>query len=81
MGKQKEKLLEIWQPHYLTDSVYIAKYKVNDGVNKIYFTKDTALRGKVFMIDGKTIRKYPTVTNGKIDCYDVPMCELKEVSV
>lgn len=77
--KNTVNLLEIWQPHYLTNSVYIAKYKVQDGKNRIYFTKDAQLYGKVFEIDGEVIRRYPIVTNGKIDCYDVPMGELREI--
>ena len=75
-------VIEIWQPHYLTNSVYIAKYKVKkakDGIIRLQFTRDANLLGKVFEVDCATVENYSIVTNGKIDCYDVPMRELREV--
>lgn len=72
--------VEIWQPHYLTNSVYIAKYKVRGERIRICFTHDVRLKGKVFEADCARIRQCPVVSNGKIDCYHVPMRELHEIS-
>ena len=66
-------MLEIWQPRYIDKKVLIATFKVQDGDNVIMFTRDKKLAGKEFHIDGAVIRQCPVETNGKIDCYAVPM--------
>ncbi len=72
-------MLEIWQPRYFDNRVLIATYKVQDGENLITFTKDNKLKGVVFSVSSDIIKKCPVETNGKIDCYAVPMKELKRV--
>lgn len=70
--KEKENIIEIWQPKYKTDSVLIATYKV-ESENTIIFTKAKHLEGMRFHITGEKIRECPVTTNGRITCYDVPM--------
>ena len=66
-------MIEIWSPRWHDRKVLIATYKVKDGINDIVFTKTKSLEGKVFKVDGVIIRKYPVTTNGKIQCYEVPL--------
>ena len=73
-------MIEIWEPRYKDNVVLVACYKVTSGENKITFTKAKHLRGMVFSIDGEDIKCYPTTSNGKIKCYEVPMDALKRIS-
>ena len=66
-------MIEIWQPRWHDRKVLIAKYKVNEGKNRIKFTKAKRLMGKTFELEGGEIKSYPLETNGKIDCYAVPL--------
>ena len=74
-------MIEIWQPRYKDNRVLIAAHKVEDGVNEIIFTKAKHLEGVVFTIEGDEIRSCPLESNGKIDCYSVPLSRLKRSSV
>ena len=67
------KILEIWQPRYKDNVVLIAKFKVCKGENLITFTKAKHLEGMVFSVEEEAIRSCPLQSNGKIDCYAVPM--------
>lgn len=71
-------MIEIWQPKYKTNSVLIATYKVANGTNLIKFTKAKHLQGLVFEASGSDIRSCPIQTNGRVDCFDVPMSMLKQ---
>lgn len=70
-------MIEIWMPRYKDQVCLIATYKVHDGVNEIRFTKAKHLAGKVFEVDGEDVRRCPKDSNGRIDCYAVPMSMLK----
>lgn len=66
-------MIEIWQPRYKDNTVLIATYKVNAGLNKIRFTRARHLAGKIFSVMGADIFKCPKQSNGRITCYVVPM--------
>lgn len=68
-------MIEIWQPRWHDRTVLMATYKVRSGPNKIRFIRGS-LSGQEFTMDGKDIIKYPIETNGKIDCYVVPLAIL-----
>lgn len=68
-------MIEIWNPRWHDRVVLIAKYKVKSGMNEIKFTKAKSLDG-VYLMTGEEIRSYPIETNGKIDCYAVPLDKL-----
>lgn len=67
--------IEIWQPRWKDKKVLIAKYKVATH-NQIKFTKTKSLPD-TYYLSGATIQSYPLSTNGRIECYEVPMSELK----
>lgn len=65
--------IEIWQPRYKDNTVLVAKKNVKNGSNVIIFTKAKHLEGKAFLLTDEEISKFPVGTNGKIDCYIIPM--------
>jgi hypothetical protein len=66
-------MIEIWEPRYHDNVVLVAKHKVMPGDNTIVFTKSKKLVNKEYHIPGKTIMSCPLDTNGKIECYAVPL--------
>ncbi len=72
-------MIEIWQPRWKDRVVLIATFKVKDGENVIVFTKAPTLNGR-YSVSGDVIRSYPIESNGRIDCYAVPLRELKKIS-
>ena len=75
-----EKVIEIWQPRYKDRTVLIATTKVVKGENRIVFTKAPQFKDMVFVCDGDVIKNCPLDSNGKIDCYAVPLSKLERVS-
>lgn len=71
-------MIEIWEPRWHDRTVLIAVHKVSSGLNEIKFTKTPSLEGKIYTLPSETIRKYPIESNGKINCYAVPLGEFKE---
>lgn len=69
--------IDIWQPRWKDRRVLLASFKVKQD-NIVIFTKSPTLPGE-FYISGTTARKYPLETNGKIECYAVPLSELEPV--
>jgi hypothetical protein len=67
-------MITIWEPRWHDRTALIAKYKVQNGLNKIKFIKGT-LKGQEFKLSSDIIRSYPIESNGKIDCYVVPLKE------
>ncbi len=72
-------MIEIWQPKWKDRTVLISTMKVVEGENRIIFTKTPAYKGQVFKCDGSLIRNCPVVSNGKIDCFAVPLSKLERV--
>lgn len=70
--------IEIWQPRFKDRTVLIACKKVREGINLIKFTKTPSMTG-VYSVDSDVIRACEVQSNGKIDCYVVPLYELQEV--
>ena len=73
--------LEIFEPKYKTNCCLIAVYKVNQIQNDfiVVFTKAKHLMGKKFLVKYSDCLDSEVVTNGKIDCYAVPMEKLTEI--
>lgn len=69
-------LIEIWQPRYKDRKVLLATYKVKEH-NKIVFTKAKHLEDREYYISGSQARTYPTTTNGKLTCYEIPLDDLE----
>lgn len=69
-------VIDIWTPRYHDRKVLIAVYKVKEN-NKIVFSKAKHLADKVYYMSGRQIRSYPVDTNGKVQCYAVPLDELE----
>lgn len=72
-------MIEIWTPRYHDNVVLIATYKVKNGENRIQFTKANHLKGMTFKAMGEDIRNCPIDTNGRIECFAVPMSMLERV--
>ena len=66
--------IQIWEPRWKDRVVLIAKFKVREH-NTIVFTKASSLPGR-YKMSGEQIRKYPLDTNGRVDCYAVPLDKL-----
>lgn len=69
----------VFQPRWHDRKVLIAGFKVGEH-NKITFPKTPSMKGD-FYLSGKTIRKYPKESNGKIMCYVVPIDELQPLEI
>lgn len=69
-------LIDIWTPRYKDRAVLIASYKVKER-NKIIFTKAKHLEGYEYYMTGNKLRSYPIDTNGKVQCYAVPLDDLE----
>lgn len=67
-------LLLIKQPRWKDRVVLLAKYKVGTH-NTVRFTETPSMK-QDYYISGETVKKYPLTTNGKIDCYEVPITAL-----
>ena len=66
-------IIEIWQPRYRDRVCLVAKYKVSRGANRIRFTKAKEYAGMEFEVDFENIVSCPVESNGRIDCYAVPL--------
>jgi len=67
--------IDIWQPRWKDRVVMIAKYKVGQH-NEIHFSKTPSMKG-AYYLSGEKAKDYPVETNGKVDCYAVPLNELE----
>lgn len=75
-------VLTIWQPRYKDNTVLLAKYKVPDEDFKIVFTRANHLAKQVFKANGRYIKdNFPIESNGKIDCYVVPLSFLDNITI
>lgn len=70
-------LIDIWQPRWKDRVVMVAKYKVGMH-NCITFSKTKSMPGEYYL-SGEEIKKHPLNTNGKLDCYAVPMDKLEKL--
>lgn len=71
--------IEIWHPKYSNNRVLIHPKKVGKH-NKIVFTRAESLPDTYYLPE-KTIRKYGKESNGSVDCYSVPLDELKKLII
>ena len=69
-------MIEIWEPRWKDRVVLIACHKVSRGKNLVRFTKTKSLP-YLYELDGNDIMSCPVVSNGRIDCYAVPLSYLK----
>lgn len=72
-------MIEIWQPRWKDRKVLISVYKVKMGMNYIKFTKTPSLPG-TYAISSSEIKQCPVESNGKIDCYAVPLEKLLKLN-
>lgn len=71
--------IQIWSPRYHDQKVLINPAKV--GVhNKVVFTKAPSLPG-TYYLSGATIRKFKKESNGTMQCYVVPVSELRPLII
>ena len=72
-------MIEIWQPKWKTRSVLVDVRKVKSGVNQLYFSKTPTMPG-IYTFDGKRVKEQcEIVSNGKIDCYSIPLAWLHHI--
>jgi hypothetical protein len=72
--------IEIWAPRWRDRVALVASYKVLPGRNLIRFTKAGSYNG-IYVINGDDVKKCPLETNGRIDCFAVPLARLEKVSI
>ena len=68
-------MIEIWQPRWKDRVVLVATYKVKPGKNLVRFTKTPSLPD-VYSFEGDAAKKCPRVTNGRIECFAIPLSML-----
>lgn len=69
----KKRRIEIWAPRWHDRVVLISTRRIGE-INEIVFTKTKAISPEqVFVVPASVIRQYPIVSNGKIQCYAVPL--------
>ncbi len=71
--------IEIWAPRYKDRVILLAKYKVGTH-NRITFTKAKHLPD-VYYLSGEQIKACPLQTNGKVECYAVPVDDLQPLEI
>lgn len=71
--------IPIWYPRYHDNVVLISQYKVHhaSSVIIIEFTKAKHLQGQRFCVTRDVAEHCPIETNGKINCYAIPMGKLE----
>jgi len=72
-------MIEIWQPRWRDRVALIAAYRVSPGENIIRFTRAGIYNG-TYSVDGDDVRQCPLETNGKIECYAVPLAKLERIN-
>jgi hypothetical protein len=70
----------IFSRRYHDNKVLLAAHKVGTH-NKIVFLKDKGMGTEPYYCSGKTIKKYPKVSNGSIKCYAVDIAELQPLEI
>lgn len=73
-------VFEIWSPRYHDKKVLLNAFKVGTH-NKIMFTKAPSMGEEPYYVSGKTVKKYPKVSNGTIMTYSVPLDELRPLEL
>ena len=68
---------EIKAPRWKDRTVLLAKYKVGTH-NCIVFTEAKNMQGEYYVSGAETV-KYPINSNGKLDCYCVPVNALERL--
>lgn len=74
------KTFDIWTPRWHDRRVLLATHKVGEH-NRILFSKAPSLGEAPYYLSGKTIRKFKKESNGTIDCFSVPLDELKPLEL
>jgi hypothetical protein len=71
--------IEIWDARWHDRTVLINPIKVA-AHNKIIFTKSKSLGGNEYYASGNAIKSYSKESNGRIDCYVVPLDDLEKLA-
>jgi hypothetical protein len=69
------KYFEIFAPRYRDKTVLLAVHKVGQD-NKIVFTQAASLGTDPYYVSGAIVKKCKKESNGKIQCYVVPLEQL-----
>lgn len=67
-------LLLIKQPRWKDRVALLAKYKI--GTHNIVRFTETPSMTQDYYISGEAVRQHPLTSNGKIECYQVPLTDL-----
>ena len=74
------RVIEIWQPRWHDRVVLVDVKKVKEGTNYLRFTKAPSLGKGLWSFDGTTVRRECELdSNGKLECFAVPLYMLVEV--
>ncbi len=76
-------LFEVWQPRYHDKTVLLKAEKVKNAKTqylKIKFTKAPTMEGD-WVISKQKAKSFPKSTNGTIQCYVIPLSELKILNI
>lgn len=68
--------VRIWQPRYWDRKVLVDCLKVHEGTNYVYFCADRNLTDLYSYEGSDVIGKCSVCSNGKIDCYEIPLAGL-----
>lgn len=71
---------EIWEPVYSKKAVLLACHKVGTH-NKVVFTKAPSMGEEPYYVSGKDVRKCKKESNGRINCYIVPLDKLQPLEL
>lgn len=74
------KFFDIWQPRYHDKKVLLAAHKVGEH-NKIVFSKAPSMGTEPYYISGKEAKKHPKESNGRIECYAVPVSAIEPLEL
>lgn len=74
--KKRYTVIKIWEPLYHKRAVLIATHKVGER-NKVIIEKG-AYAGEYF-VSGVVASAYPIQSNGRINCYAVPISQLERL--
>ena len=70
------RLFEIKHPRYHDRKVLLKASRIG-GHNKVVFSEAPSLGTDPYYISGKIAKKYKKESNGTIQCYSIPLDELK----
>ena len=74
----RQQAIEVFAPRWHDRKALIAAYKMKTGENLVRFTRAGTYNG-LYTVSGYDVFDCPLETNGKIDCYAVPLSRLRRL--